>query len=83
MELRKPTIKKLAELYDIDRTTFYRYRRRWMASINKLASKYWNGKRWVKKKWLNSHQVQKIVQIMQDPPEGYKCVRGKLIKFEE
>jgi hypothetical protein len=76
------TLKELAALYDISETTFWRYRKEWEEAIDKAAKRYTIGNKTVKKKDLSKEQIKIIVALMNDPPEGYKIVRGLLIKIK-
>lgn len=77
------TLKDLAALYDISETTFWRYRKEWQEAIDKAAKRYTIGNKTVRKQDLSKAQIKIIVELMKDPPEGYKLVRGLLIKINE
>ncbi len=77
------TLRTLAKMYGISVSTFWRYRKQWEEVIDKAAKRYTIGNKTVKKKGLSKEQVKLIVDLMNDPPEGYKLVRGSLIKLIE
>lgn len=77
------TYREIAALYKICRSTLYKYLGERKREVDQLASKYhFKDKTTVKRK-LNRKQVKLIVEILQDTPEGYKLVRGTLVKLND
>lgn len=73
----------VAALYKIARSTLDRYLDARKEELSAIATRYkYKGKE-IKKTDLNKKQIKLIVEILQDTPEGYKLVRGKLVKLNE
>lgn len=70
-------------MYGISPTTFWRYRKAWLEELDRAARRYVIKGRTVKKLGLTRDQIKIIVALMGDPPEGYKLVRGVLVKLNE
>lgn len=78
------TLKDLANLYNISESTFWRYRESFKTEFDQLASRYTFKNKEFKRTDLNKKQITFLVtSVMQDPPEGYKLKRGKLIKLTD
>lgn len=78
------TLKDLATMYKISESTFWRYRESFKTEFDQLASRYTFKNNEFKRTNLNKKQIIFLVtEVMQDPPEGYKLKRGKLIKLTD
>jgi len=79
------TRKKLAQLYNIHESTLSRYIKPHLKRLNKMATiiHLSNGKT-NKLQRYNKAQLNFIIKkIMQDPPEGYKLIEGRLVLENE
>ena len=79
------TRKKLAQLYNINESTLGNYLRPHLKKLDKMASKIIlsNGKINKLQRYNKAQLIYIVKKVMQDTPEGYKLVEGRLIAENE